>query len=639
VRGGRGRCAGALAGEREGQGQRVRLQCECRERRRESGWQNVTTRASLRAGGIVLLAAVLALVAVDDGRRGELLAGPVPNIHIPTAATVVRSAMPASWLSRGDERSSPLLQDSSDNALQVMGTPGAHAAPTPARGISLAERTSAPTPTDTAAEQQAAQPQAAQTAVTAPAAAPVSAALPMAPAAAPVSAALPSAGGSASKLASEANALSGQLSALPKVPAISTGSKGAAPKVAPKKEPARGHSPWPKAPTGDRWKSMVKSAEEAADKLAKEHPRSVLGSHWRSALAAPTETLTEDSAAAARAGKAAAQQQVRLAEDNLKQKGIYAPAAMCKKDHLPCPGKLQVRETSTGHYAPVRDNGPAPGQAAAKAASDGGKRSMPAPARYPGVSFYAKMREELSSAEDKARLSSGRTHRTSLEMLGPGEHVRRPSREVEEHRRAEERRDDEKRREEDELRRDSRREGQRSEARTHRLAPRDMEEGEGVRRRDLGRSINDHLYKLFSARSGHASRDGGYGQEALPAERDVRSRDSIRSVEGSKLYQEEMGADDDDDERESGAEEESGRRFPPSEYPPRTYPREAERRAAEEKERRREEGERRIKEAQERMAARWRQMMAEPPRRTRATRPDMLDPRELVSALPAAMCQ
>ena len=576
-------------------------------------------RAAAVAACTLLL--VVALVSVQDGHQKELLAGPVPNIHIPTASTVVRSAMPSSWLSRGDEKSSPLLQDSSDNALQVMGTPGAAALHQPARGISLAERTSAAAP---ARALPVFTPQAATSSVHHPEAA-------AAPAAASGKSATPSAGGSGNnKLAAEAKALSGQLSALPKVPDVSRseaakGKAQAAEQVAPTKATAQDLNQWHKAPTGDRWKSMVKSAEEAAEKLAQEHPRSVLGSHWRSDVAAPTETLTEDSAAANRAGKAAAQQQIRLAEDHLKQKGIYAPAAMCEKDHLPCPGKLQVQETSTGHYAPVRDNGPLPGQTP-KTANDAGKRSIRAPARYPGVSFYAKMREELSDAGGKTRLSSGRPHKTSLEMLAPGKHVRRPSREVEEHRREEERRDDQKRREEDELRRQAK--GRQSEDRGQALhhGGRDDKEGDGVRRRDLGRSINDHLYRLFSARSDKSRRGVRDGQ---PDAEQEQSRDSIRAVEGSKLYQEELdGDDDDDDGREEEREE---RRFPPSEYPPRASPREAERRAAEEEGRKRMEGERRIKKAQERMAERWRQMQANPPRRTRATRPDMLDPRELVS--------
>ena len=577
-------------------------------------------RAAAVAGCTLLL--VVALVSVQDGHQKELLAGPVPNIHIPTASTVVRSAMPSSWLSRGDEKSSPLLQDSSDNALQVMGTPGATALHQPARGISLAERTSAAAP---ARALPASTPQAATSRVHHPEAA-------AAPAAAAGKSATPSGGGSGNnRLAAEAKALSGQLSALPKVPDVSgseaaKGKAQAAEEVAPKKATAQDLNQWNKAPTGDRWKSMVKSAEEAADKLAQEHPRSVLGSHWRSDVAAPTETLTEDSAAATRAGKAAAQQQIRLAEDHLKQKGIYAPAAICEKDHLPCPGKLQVQETSTGHYAPVRDNGPAPGQTA-KTATDAGKRSIRAPARYPGVSFYAKMREELSDAGGKTRWSSGRPHKTSLEMLAPGKHVRRPSREVEEHRWEEERRDDQKRREEDELRMEAT--GRQSEDRRQALhhGGRDDNVGDGVRRRDLDRSINDHLYRLFSARSDKSRR--GVRDGHLNAEQEL-SRDSIRAVEGSKLYQEELDDGDDDDGREEEREE---RRFSPSEYPPRTSPREAERRAAEEEGRKRMEGERRIKEAQERMAERWRQMQANPPRRTRATRPDMLDPRELVSPL------
>jgi hypothetical protein len=37
-----------------------------------------------------------------------------------------------------------------------------------------------------------------------------------------------------------------------------------------------------------------------------------------------------------------------------------------------------------------------------------------------------------------------------------------------------------------------------------------------------------------------------------------------------------------------------------------------------------------VKQAQERMAAKWREMMANPPPRTSNTRPDMLDKRELV---------
>jgi len=348
-------------------------------------------------------------------------------------------------------------------------------------------------------------------------------------------------------------------------------------------------------PTMDRWKSMVHKAEEAANALAKEHPRSVLGAHWRD-VTGPRETLQDDSVAAAKAGKAAQDQLVQLAKDHLKQKGIYAPAAMCEKDNLPCPGTLRAQETSTGHYAPVRDNGPAPGEqlkTVHKAKTV--KGVMPAPARYPAVSFYAKMREELSEKE-KARLAAGSSHRTSLEMLAPGQNNRRPDHNVKEHREREEHRDEEKRRKEDELRRE--RLSRLTREQVHHSQKRRVD----VHKEVSSRNINNHLYKMFSGPSGETSGHDERLRESYsrPSADELKFRDSIRSIEGSKLYQEEM---DDDDEADP----------------------------AEEARQKKMRGQLRIKQAQERMAVRWRQIMSHPPRRNAATRPDMLDPRELLT--------
>jgi len=530
------------------------------------------------AGGLLLLVAVVALVAIDDGDRAELLAGPVPDMHIPTAAATPRSAMPSSWLSASDEKSSPLLQDSSDNAVEVLSTPGADLDNTPAHAISLAAR----------------EPPAVK-AVTAPSVAALmasaSASLPAVPALVPPVASATAAG----TLGADAS----QLSGLPKVSTWPHAQTSAQRKAATATPQARKKLlPLNQPPTLDRWKSMVRKAEEAANALAKEHPRSVLGAHWRQDVTGPTETLRDDSAAAVQVGKAAQDQLVQLAKDNLKQKGIYAPAAMCEKDNLPCPGSLQAEETSTGHYAPVRDNGPAPGEQI-KAVQTGTKAGvvMPAPARYPAVSFYAQMREELSEKE-KARLSAGASHRISLEMLAPGQSNRRPERDVKEHREREERRDEDRRRKEDELRRE----------RLSRLSREQSRHGDeeraSVRKREEGsaRNINNHLYKMFSAPSKKSNRRQERLRESesetRPSADELKSRDSIRSIEGSKLYQEEMGDDEDPDEEER---------------------------------QKKLRGQLRIKQAQERMAVKWRQIMSHPPRRTAATRPDMLDPRELVS--------
>lgn len=297
--------------------------------------------------------------------------------------------------------------------------------------------------------------------------------------------------------------------------------------------------------------------------------------------------------AAAKAGKAAQDQLVQLAKDHLKQKGIYAPAAMCQEDNLPCPGTLRSQETSTGHYAPVRDNGPAPGEQMKSVQKKEKKLVMPAPARYPAVSFYAKVREEMSSAE-KARLSAEPSHKTALEMLAPGEHEHRPNRGVEEHREREERRDDEKRREEDTLRRE-----QSHEKSLHELHA--EERREEARKVDTDHSIGNHLYKLFIAHSGGSNRrdERQLESETRPSADELKNRDSIRSVEGSKLYEDKMSDDDEEDPEEEERQKKMR-------------------------------GELRVKQAQERMAAQWRDTMAHPPRRSARTRPDMLDPRELV---------
>jgi hypothetical protein len=91
------------------------------------------------AAGGLLLAALLAVVAHGMGDAASLLlAGPDPEVRLPTQTSTARSAMPSSWLSRSDEKSSPLLQDSSDNAVQVLSTPGADDQ-APATAVSLAE--------------------------------------------------------------------------------------------------------------------------------------------------------------------------------------------------------------------------------------------------------------------------------------------------------------------------------------------------------------------------------------------------------------------------------------------------------------------------------------------------------------------
>jgi hypothetical protein len=479
-------------------------------------------RVAAVAAGSLLLAALLAVVAhgVGDAASSLLLAGP-DEVRLPTQTSTARSAMPSSWLSRSDEKSSPLLQDSSDNAVQVLSTPGADAQ-APATALSLAER-----------------PAEAKTAHSAPAAAPVY--QPSAKAAA-------AAGGGRRRrttLGAEASALSSQLSSLPKVPSVADEQQTAAAPAKTSKPAAKPevrkqeHQHWNTAPPKDRWKSMVHKAEEAAERLAKEHPRSVLGAHWRNAVSGNTATLKDASEAASKAGKAAQEQLVQLAKDNLKQKGIYAPAAMCEKGNFPCPGRLQAKETSKGHYAPVRDDGPSPG-AQVKDANKKPKVVMPAPARYPAVSFYAKIREEMSRKEH-ARLAAGAEHKTSLEMLAPGERVRLPDDDEEAHREREERRDDEKRREEDALHRYP----HTHDAREHsRRIGGDSEED---RQRDSARGIDKHLYKLFSAPSGSDSErrnDRRMERDTRPSAKEEMSRDSIRSIEGSKLYQEELSGDD-----------------------------------------------------------------------------------------------
>ena len=98
------------------------------------------------ACGVLLLVGMIGLVSFHSNSRAELLTGPDPDVHIlPTAASTARSAMPSSWLSISDEKSSPLLQDSSDNAVQVLSTPGAATQAhlvQPAQDTSLAARPS-----------------------------------------------------------------------------------------------------------------------------------------------------------------------------------------------------------------------------------------------------------------------------------------------------------------------------------------------------------------------------------------------------------------------------------------------------------------------------------------------------------------
>lgn len=216
------------------------------EKRRREGPRMMRASAVAAGGFLLLVGVVILLVSVNS--RTELLDGPASGL--PTNAGTPRSAMPSSWLSSGDEKSSPLLQDSSDNAVQVLATPGA--AVQPAHDMSLAAR-DPPT---------ALQPEA------------------PAPAAASASAAT----GSSNKLGAVATALSGQIASLPKPPAVSVAHHlAAAPKAdarvglhaAPKK-----HLQWEQAQNPDSWKNMVRKAEEAASALAKQHPRSVLGAHW-----------------------------------------------------------------------------------------------------------------------------------------------------------------------------------------------------------------------------------------------------------------------------------------------------------------------------------------------------------------------
>ena len=547
------------------------------------------------ACGVLLLVGMIGLVSFHSNSRAELLTGPDPDVHIlPTAASTARSAMPSSWLSISDEKSSPLLQDSSDNAVQVLSTPGAATQAhlvQPAQDTSLAAR---PSPAARSSP-------------------PTSV-----PAVVMQMASATEAGSSSTHVSEAATSPLASLKNLPAVP----GDRKPVPAISGQEsqknkqtheEKAEHHELDTKHHTdithSSNWNIMVRKAEEAANALAKKHPRSVLGAHWREAVAGPAVTLQQDEAAAAKAGKTAQDQLVQLAKEHLKHKGIYAPAAMCKEDNMPCPGTLQAKETSTGHYAPIRDNGPAPGEKL-KSVKKAAKKVL-VPARYPAVSFYAKVREELSSAE-KAHQEPPR--RTS--MLASGEHVRRRDRDVELHREGEERRDSERRREENALRLEKSREGRDGGDRR----------SEDEHRHDTDLSISNRLYKLFTATSS-ASQSQKHAEEVFesetrPSATELSSRDSIRSVEGSKLY-----------EGERPHRREILRRPPPM-YKDEKDDEEAEEDPEEEKEEQEREKtlqyHMHVKQAQERMAAKWREMMANPPPRTSNTRPDMLDKRELV---------
>ena len=533
---------------------------------------------ALAAAGALVVACMAALAVEfgDDVGRAALLDVPV---HVPTAAGTARSAMPRSWLSSADEQSSPLLQDSSDNAVQVLATSAAaQSVPATAQASK-----SAPEHGAISAPSVAALADSAVASVPVP---PVRTAIRSPPGAATTDVPLQSRSGIA---------LAGQHTGSVKGAAV--GSRGAQAESHALPQQAT-HEQAPRA-RHESWKDTVRKAEAAADALAERHPRSVLGAHWRDASGGASDTLQEASAAAAKAGQAAEDQLVQLAKDHLKAKGIYAPAAMCEKDKMPCPGTLEAKETSEGHYTPVRDNGPAPGKALPAGKSPKSKTVMPAPARYPAVSFYAKIREEAS---EHARLSrAGTSRHSTVDMLAlkPGEHGAGYAHTADAEHRALPDGSHRRGGSDDGLRGDERR---------------------GDDGADLDRRIRHHLYRMFVSKSRERSARAArhFEAETRPSASALESRDSIRGLKRdaekrrTQLYEGDANGDDEDEEDT------------------RVNPREEEEQRRREEEERRMRHAQRVKEAQERMARRWRQMMADPPRSSRATRPDLLDPRELL---------
>jgi len=137
---------------------------------------------------------------------------------------------------------------------------------------------------------------------------------------------------------------------------------------------ANGHPPG--------WKDMIKRAEATAKRLAERHPRAILGSHWRDGQFSSSlkQIIKEDSTAAEKAKTALHKKDAALERAHLKHEGIYMPR--------PKPADAAVGR-ATVEAAEGRK--PAPGHAAAAA----GSRAVEpvAAARYPAVSFFAKLRE------------------------------------------------------------------------------------------------------------------------------------------------------------------------------------------------------------------------------------------------------
>ena len=184
-----------------------------------------------------------------------------------------------------------------------------------------------------------------------------------------------------------------------------------------------------KAPSESQIKDLVHAAEEYATKLADKDPRGVVGSHWRDYKDASQDWSSALKAAAAAADKASAlhaKQKQELHDTHLRNIGEYAPPALLHALMTKAPTAKPAASSS----APPTTLAPAPPAAkepsaaaplrpvaAARPAStalspspgtaDAGPLPPEAPLRYPGVSFFAHLRELRSLSPRAAPSSSG----------------------------------------------------------------------------------------------------------------------------------------------------------------------------------------------------------------------------------------
>jgi hypothetical protein len=192
-----------------------------------------------------------------------------------------------------------------------------------------------------------------------------------------------------------------------------------------------------KPPSESQVKSWVHEAEAYAAKLAKQDPRGVVGSHWRDYTNSGDDWKSSLKAATAAAKQATVlnkKQQQELHDNHLRSIGVYAPPALLHalmskpaatatpSPAAPAaPSQPAATAVTAATAAPAAPATPAavvaeshsPAAAALSPTAGGsGRGGLPpvVPALYPGVSFFARLRELRSHSSGPAADAATAAH-------------------------------------------------------------------------------------------------------------------------------------------------------------------------------------------------------------------------------------